>query len=538
VFGAGGGTSSFEEIEHTNVILLWGSNARAAHPIFFHHLLRGVRAGARLYCIDPRRSESAQWADVWLGIEVGSDIAVANAMGKVIIDRDLHRTDFINRATTGFEDYAAMVSKYPLERATEISGVPGDVIEEMAIAYATAEMAQICWTLGITEHHNATDNVLALINLALLTGHVGRYGSGLAPLRGQNNVQGGGDMGAIPQRLPGFQDLENAEIRTRVEGIWGRPIPPKRGWHLTEMFEAMSAGKLTGLYVIGENPADSEADVSHARKALAGLEFMVVQDIFMTRTAEMADVVFPSAADWCESEGTVTNSERRVQRVRKALDPPGQARADIEIICMLADAMGAGWGIPTAEEAWNELRRVSPMHAGMSYARLDEMGGIQWPCYDENHPGEKFIHHRLWKDPLEGNKVPFIATEWEAPVDQLTNEYPYRLSTGRHLDSFNTGVQSGGFDSPIRIGGTIDISSEDASRLGVTDGDLMRVASRRGSIEVPARIDPAVREGFVFMTVHYTSTADVNLLTIEAWDPKSGTAEFKATAVSLEKVTA
>jgi formate dehydrogenase major subunit len=518
------------------VILLWGSNARAAHPIFFHHLLRGVRNGARLYCIDPRRSESAAWADVWLGIDVGSDIALANAIGKVIIDRGLHRTDFIEHATRGFDSYAETVAQYPLNRASEITGIPGDVIEEMAVAYATAETAQILWTLGITEHHNATDNVLALINLALLTGHIGRYGSGLQPLRGQNNVQGGGDMGAIPYRLPGFQDVENAEIRSRVESLWGRSIPPKKGWHLTEMFEAMASGKLRGLYVIGENPADSEADVVHARKCLEGLDFLVVQDIFMTRTAEMADVVLPSAADWCESEGTVTNSERRVQRVRKALDPPGQARADIDILSAMAEAMGGGWGMPSPEEAWNELRLVSPIHRGMSYARLDKMGGLQWPCWDENHPGEKFIHHRLWKDPLEGEPVPFIPTEWAPPVDRLTDEYPYMLSTGRHLDSFNTGVQTAGFDSPIRIGGTIDVSAEDAARLDLADGDLVRVTSRRGSIEVPARIDPGLRQGLVFMTVHYASTADVNVLTIEAWDPKSGTAEFKATAVRLEKV--
>lgn len=536
MFGAGGGTSSYEEVEHTDVILLWGSNARAAHPIFFHHVLRGIHNGARMYCVDPRRSESAKWADVWLGIDVGSDIALANAMGKVIIERNLQNERFINHATTGFDTYAETVSQYSLERATEITGIPGEVIEEMAITYATAGRAQICWTLGITEHHNATDNVLALINLALLTGHVGRYGSGLCPLRGQNNVQGGGDMGAIPNKLPGFQDVEDHQLRSRAEAIWGRPIPPKRGWHLTQMFEAMEAGMLRGLYVIGENPAESEADVNHARKLLDNLDFLVVQDIFMTRTAERADVVFPSAADWCESEGTVTSSERRVQRVRKALEPPGRARPDLEIISLLAEAMGNGWGYPSAEEAWDELRQVSPMHAGMSYSRLESMGGIQWPCYDEGHPGELFIHHRLWAEPLVGEPVPFLPTEWAAPVDRLTQDYPYRLTTGRHLDGFNTGVQSGGFDSPIRIGGTLDVSPDDAARLALRDGDVVRVSSRRASIEVPARVDHGLREGLVFMTLHYPDTADINQLTIDTWDPKSGTAEFKATAVRLEKV--
>ena len=536
MFGAGGGTSSYEEVETTEVILLWGSNTRATHPIFFHHLLKGVQNGARLYVVDPRRSESAQWADAWLGIDVGSDIALANAMGKVIIDHDLHHHRFIENGTLDFDKYAETVSRYPLERATEITGVPGNVIEEVAIAYAKAATAKIVWTLGITEHHNATDNVLSLINLALLTGHVGRYGSGLVPLRGQNNVQGGGDMGAIPNKLPGFQDVEDPELRAKVEAIWGRPIPPKHGWHLTQMFEAMAAGKLKGLVVIGENPADSEADVIHARAALAQLDLLIVQDIFLTRTAEMADIVFPAAADWCEAEGTVTSSERRVQRVRKALEPPGQAKTDLEIISLLAEKLDGGWGIPTAEEAWNELRRVSPMHTGMSYQRLEALGGIQWPCYDESHPGEKFIHHRLWKEPAEGPLAPFIACEWVPPVDRLTNDYPYRLTTGRHLDGYNTGVQSGGFDSPLRLGGTIDLSPEDADRLDVAAGDAVRVASRRGSITVPARIDRGLRPGLVFMAVHYTEEADVNQLTIEAWDPKSGTAEFKATAVQLEKV--
>jgi formate dehydrogenase major subunit len=535
VFGAGGGTSSYEEIETTEVIFLWGSNARAAHPIFFHHLLRGVHNGARLYVVDPRRSESAHWADVWMGIDVGSDIALANAMAKVIIERGLIHRDFIANATSGFDDYARTVAGYTLERAIEITGIPGEVIEEAAVSYATAATAQIVWTLGITEHHNATDNVLSLINLALLTGHVGRYGSGLVPLRGQNNVQGGGDMGAIPNKLPGFQDVEDDEIRSRIEKIWERNIPPKRGWHLSQMFEAMHAGMLRGLLVIGENPADSEADVVHARKALAGLDHLVVQDIFLTRTAEMADVVFPAAADWCESEGTVTSSERRVQRVRKALEPPGEAKPDLEILSLLAEAMGAGWGNPSAEEAWDELREVSPIHAGMSYSRLDELGGIQWPCYDENHPGELFIHHRLWQVPVEGPRAPFFPVEWVAPVDRLTDEFPFRLTTGRHLDGFNTGVQSGGFDSPLRTGGTIDLSPEDAERLAIVPGERVRVVSRRGQIEVPARIDPGLREGLAFMAVHYPDSADVNQLTIDAWDPKSGTAEFKATAVRLEK---
>ena len=519
------------------MVLLWGSNARAAHPIFFHHLLKGVNNGAQLYVIDPRRTESAQWADLWLGIDVGSDIALANAMGKVIIDEGLVDEGFVARATTGYDDYVAAVQPYTLEHAERITGVPGAVIREVAIAYASAKQAQIAWTLGITEHHNATDNVLALINLSLLTGHVGRYGSGLVPLRGQNNVQGGGDMGALPNKLPGFQDVEDDQLRARFEAVWGQSIPPAKGWHLSEMFEAMDAGTLRGVYVIGENPAQSEADVQHARSLLEGLDLLVVQDLFLTRTAEMADVVFPAAADWCEAEGTVTNSERRVQRVRRALPPPGDARTDLDIVVALAGRFGHDWSGLTAQAAWDELRQVSPMHAGMSYARLEALGGIQWPCWDEEHPGDRFLHGRLWQDPIGGAPAPFIATEWVPPVDALAPEYPYRLTTGRHLDGYNTGVQSGGFASPLRSWGTLDISPDDAARLDIATGDLVRVASRRGALELPARVADGLRAGLMFMAVHYPDEVDVNQLTIESWDPKSGTAEFKATAVQLEKVS-
>jgi predicted molibdopterin-dependent oxidoreductase YjgC len=536
VLGVGGGTSSYEEIENTDLIILWGSNARNAHPIFFHHLLKGLHNGARLYTVDPRRSESAQWADVWLGIDVGSDIALANAMAKVIIDEDLAHMPFIEKATTGFDEYRANLESFTLDRAADITGIPGEVIREMAIAYATAETAQICWTLGITEHHNATDNVLALISLALLTGHVGRYGSGLVPIRGQNNVQGGGDMGALPNKLPGFRDVENDTARAEFEAVWGRPIPPKRGWHLTQMFEAMEAGKLRALYVLGENPAQSEADSHHTKRRLEALDFMVVQDIFLTKTAEMADVVFPAAADWCEGEGTVTSSERRVQRVRAALTPPGEARTDIDILSMMAEALGAAWGRPTAEEVWDELRTLSPPHRGMSYARLEELGGIQWPCPDESHPGSQFLHARLWEDHVV-DPAPFFPVEWAPPVDRLTDEFPLRMTTGRHLDGYNTGVQSGGFDSPIRIGCTIDVSPEDAERLDLTPGEFVSVWSRRGDIEAPVRIDPGLRPGLTFMALHYPDDIDINELTIEAWDPKSGTAEFKATAIRIEKLS-
>jgi len=538
VFGAGGGTNSYREVEDTDLIVLWGSNARETHPIFFHHLLRGVHRGARLIAVDPRRTSSAEWADLWLGLDVGSDIAMANAVGREIIASGLEHREFIERATVDFEAYRAKVESYSLEYAEHETGVPAAAIRELAHALAKAPRAMICWTLGITEHHNAVDNVLALINLVLLTGHVGRYGSGVNPLRGQNNVQGGGDMGALPDRLPGFQHVENDALRAKFDDAWGVAIPPKRGWHLSGMFDAMERAELTAVYCIGENPVQSEADQARAIRLLSGLDFLVVQDLFLTKTAQLADVVLPASAAWAESEGTVTNSERRVQRVRKAIEAPAGARDDLSIIFELANRMGANWGTPDAETVWNEVRRLSPVHAGMSYERLEKLGGIQWPCYDESHPGELFLHSRLWEDPVPGNRVPFVPVDHDPPVDKLDADYPIRLTTGRRLDSYNTGVQTAGYTSPMRRGESLDISPEDAATYGLADGELVRAVSRRGQVEVPIRIDESLRPGLTFMTLHFQDDVATNLLTIDATDPKSGTAEFKATAIRIEKMEA
>jgi len=486
--------------------------------------------------VDPRRTSSAEWSDTWLGLDVGSDIALANAVGREIIHAGLTNTEFIERATFDFEAYRAKVESYTLEYAERETGVPGSAIRELAHAYAKAPRAMLCWTLGITEHHNAVDNVLALISLSLLTGHVGRYGSGLSPLRGQNNVQGGGDMGALPDRLPGFQFVERDELRAKFDAAWGVPVPPTKGLHLSQMFDAMERGELKAAYVIGENPVQSEADQKRTKELIGNLEFMVVQDLFLTATAEMADVVFPAAAAWAESEGTVTNSERRVQRVRKALNPPGDARDDLWILFELARRMGHDWGEPSAELVWDEVRSLSPVHQGMTYARLEELGGIMWPCWDETHPGEQFLHSRLWEDPVPGSRAPFVPVDHDPPVDKLDADFPIRLTTGRRLDSYNTGVQSGSLKSPLRRGETLDMSPEDLVRFDLVEGERVRVTSRRGQIEVPVRVDEGLRPGLTFMTLHFQDDVAVNLLTIDAVDPKSGTAEFKATAIRIEKL--
>ncbi len=519
-------------------MLLWGSNAREAHPIYFHHLLKGIEAGAKLFCVDPRRSSSATFADVWLGIDVGTDIALANALGREIIHAGLADRAFIEHSTSNYEAYAAAVEPYTLERAAEITGVPAPAIAELAHAYATAEKAQILWTLGITEHHNGVDNVLSLCNLALLTGHVGRWGSGLVPLRGQNNVQGGGDMGALPDKLPGFQRVDDPRDRGRFEAAWGTPLNPSVGLNLTEMFEAMEAGTLRAVYCIGENPADSEPDIDHARQLLRGLDLLVVQDIFLTRTAELADVVLPASVAWAESEGTVTSSERRVQRVRAAVPPPGQARDDIEILVDLATRLGQTWPNTTPEALWDELRGLSPLHAGMSWDRLDAEQGLQWPCPSLEHPGSPFLHDWLWADDLDDrDPAPFMPCEHAGPAEALSERFPLRMTTGRVLDSYNTGVQSDGYESPLRSGNALDVSPADAECLGLLDGERVLVSSPRGQVEMPIRVQPNLPEGLTFTTYHFSDLVDINRLTNDTHDPKSGTSEFKAAAIRIDKLT-
>ncbi|GDX86227.1 formate dehydrogenase subunit alpha [Gemmatimonadota bacterium] len=497
-----------------------------------------MRNGARLYVIDPRRTESAQWADVWMGNHIGSDIALSNTMAREIIHAGLYDKAFVANACEGFETYTASVESYTLERGEELTGIPADVIRECAHTYATSDKAMICWTLGITEHHDAADNVLALINLGILTGHVGRWGCGLNPLRGQNNVQGGGDMGAIPNKLPGFQDILDPAVRERFEKHWGVALQPNIGLNLTEMIRAMDCKELTALYVIGENPAQSDADAHHVTQVLEGLDHLVVQEICMTKTAEMAHVLLPAAASWCESDGTVTNSERRVQRCRKVVEPPAGAKDELWIMNEIARRLGKELNVTDAETVWNEFRAVAPHFAGgMSYARLDEHQGLQWPCPDENHPGATFLHDRLWKQGAErGMAAPFTVVRHEGPVEKPDAQYPFTLTTGRHLDSYNTGVQTANYQSPLFRGETLDLSPEDATRLGIHSSDTVRVTSRRGTLVVPARVDRSLRPGVVFMTLHYPDEAMTNVLTIDASDPKSGTAEFKACAVSVELV--
>jgi predicted molibdopterin-dependent oxidoreductase YjgC len=570
-FGAGGATTSYEEFENTDVIICWGSNTMECHPIIYNHMRRGIKNGAKMVVIDPRKIDQVKKADKWLGLNVGTDICLANAMGHVIIEEDLYDKEFVERATKGFEAYREKVAGYTPEYAEQITGVPADDIREVARMYATADKATLNWTLGITEHHNGADGVFALIDLGLLTGHVGKYGSGLNPLRGQNNVQGGGDMGALPDKKVGGWKWDDPEAHTLFEDVWGTPLPAHQGLNQAEMMEAVANGEIRCMYVIGENPVQSDADENKHERLFGSLDFLVVQDILMTKTAKMADVVLPAAASWAETDGTVINSERRVQRVRKAVEPPGDARDDIMILRGIANRMGYDWDFETAEEVWDEVRRLAPKFSGISYERLEKYGGIQWPCLDgsfeeisdntpkeqlmastkgaenaEDHsvtidvvekqgPGTRFLHEELWAEEVE-NRVPFTPVDHEGPVEMPDDEYPYQLTTGRRLAFHNTGTMTQDYKKVKDNEELLEICEEDAAEHGIEDGDAVRVSSRRGTVEaVTARVTDRVRPGLLFMGYSFPDQVPTNVLTINAIDPQSGTAELKACAVSIER---
>lgn len=537
-FGAGASTTSYDEFEDTDLIVCWGSNTQECHPIIYNHMRRGVKNGAKMVVIDPRKTEQARKADRWLRVNVGTDICLANAMGHVIIEEGLYDRKFVERATENFEAYREKVAGYTPEYAEEVTGVPAEEIREVARMYATAERAILNWTLGITEHHNGAQAVFALIALGLLTGHVGRYGSGLNPLRGQNNVQGGGDMGALPNRLVGGWSWDDPEAHRRFREVWGVPLPQKVGKNQAQMLDAIERGEIRCMYVIGENPCQSDADENRSDRLFRSLDFLVVQDIFLTKTARLADVVLPAAASWCETEGTFINSERRVQRVHKIVDPPGEARADEWILQDVANRLGANWHYESAKDIWDEIRLLAPNFSGMSYELLERYDGIQWPYtgseeYD-GRPGTKFLHAWLWDEEVE-KRAPFTPVDHEGPVEPPDEEYPFQLTTGRRLAFHNTGTMTQSYKKVKDPEELLEISPEDARALGVSDGDFVRVSSRRGTVpRVKARVTDRVSRGLVFLGFSFADQVPTNVLTINAVDPQSGTAELKACAVRVE----
>lgn len=528
--GSGAMTNSIAEISDADFILAIGSNTTEAHPVIALRIRQAVQRGARLVVVDPRRTELAEWASGHLQIVAGTDIVLLNSLVHVILREALWNKEFVASHCEGLEELQQAVASYTPAYAEQLTGIPVAVIEQTARDYAQAARATILYTMGITQHICGTDNVLALANLALLCGHIGRASTGINPLRGQNNVQGACDMGALPNVYTGYQPVSDAACRAKFSQAWGGPLPAQPGLTVGQMLDAAQLGQLKAMYIVGENPVISDPDANHVAAALKNLDFLVVQDIFLTETASLADVVLP-AASFAEKDGTFTNTERRVQRVRQAISSVGDSLPDWQIICALSQALGYPMSYRHPEEIFRELAQLTPSYAGINYERL-EQGGIQWPCPEVNHPGTPILH----QGQILRGKGKFHAVHHLPPAELPDAEYPLLLNTGRRLFHYHTGSMS------LRTGlreicpeERLDLSWQDARTLGLHQGERVRVISRRGEVVLPVQISERVPRGMVFASFHFPETA-INQLTHDARCTKSGIPEFKICAVRIEKI--
>ena len=525
-------TNSIGEIRDADFLLVIGSNTTEAHPIIAMEMKRAALAGATLVVADPRKIWLAGLADHHLQMRPGTDVALLSAMAHVIIAEGLTDEAFVRDQTDGYEAVCEAVKDMSPEVAEVITGVSAETIRIVARQYATTERAGIYYTLGITEHTHGTDNVYGLSNLVLLTGHLGKPSAGLNPLRGQNNVQGANDSGASPIYLPGYQRVDEPEANRRFSEAWGVELGPTPGLNLNEMMgDIAHGGDLRGMFVMGEDILISEPDVSHLEARIGDLEALVVQDIFLNITAEYADVVLPAGC-FAEKDGTFTNSERRVQRVRRAVEPPGQARADLDILVALYERC-TGKTLPNrnAADVYDEMAALCDKFAGISHARIEAEGGLQWPCPTPDHPGTRYLHG---DGPLRGRAqlMPITFREsYELPCD----EYPFSLATGRTLYHYNAATQTRRVDGVTdkQDGNFIELSPNDATRLGLADGKPVRVSSRRGSVEAHVRVTDRVSPGRIWMPFHFAE-ARANLLTVPAGDVVTGTGEYKVCAARVE----
>jgi formate dehydrogenase alpha subunit len=528
-------TNSINDITAADVLLVTGSNTTEAHPVISLRMKAAVRKhGAKVILVDPRQIELADFAALHLRHQPGTDVAVFNAMAHVIIAEGWANQAFIAERTEGFKAWRASVANWTPQQAAAISGVPAEQIVAAARMYAQASNAAIFWAMGITQHTTGTDNVKVLSNLALLTGHIGRPGTGLNPLRGQNNVQGACDMGGLPNVLPGYQPVSSEEVRRKFAAGWGVPearLSPTPGLTVTEIMNGVLDGRIRALFIMGENPMLSDPNLRHVAEALRQVEFLAVQDIFPNETAELADVVLPGAT-FAEKAGTFTSTERRVHLVRPALDPPGEARPDWQIIVNLANRLGAGWTYDSPAAVFDEMAALTPTYGGICHARL-EGGGLQWPCPTPDHPGTPILHGNRFTR----GKGLFCPVEYRPPAEQADEEYPFILSTGRILFHWHGGTmsrRSAGLDS-IAPEAEVEMHPDDAGRLNVGDGDLVRVTSRRGQVTAALKMTRRSPPGMIFMTFHFAEAA-TNLLTIDAVDPTAKIPEYKVCAVKVEKV--
>jgi formate dehydrogenase alpha subunit len=531
-FGSGAMTNSIADIETADVFLITGSNTTENHPVLSSIVKRAVtRNGAKLIVVDPRRIKIARYADKWLRPNLGTDVAWINGLMHVIIAENLYAKEYVEGRTVGFDELKKTVEKFTPDYVEQITGIPAHEIIEAARLYAGADRGSILYCMGITQHTTGTDNVKSLANLAMLCGNLGIEGGGVNPLRGQNNVQGACDMGGLPDVYSGYQKVIDPAARERMEAAWNvSDLPDKPGMKVTQMIPAAHDGNLKALYIIGENPLVSDPDLNHCEKSLENLGFLVVQDIFLTETAKLADVVLPSAC-YAEKDGTFTNTERRVQRICQAVEPPGQAWEDWKIISEIATRMGYPMSYEDSRQISEEISQVTPSYAGISYDRI-KYEGIQWPCPTAEHPGTPILH----REQFTSGKGVFHGIDFIAPAEAADDEYPMYLTTGRLLYQYHTGTMTMKSDGLMEIAPEcfVEISLQDARKYNVEDGSLVTIASRRGSIEARIKISRKAVSGTIFIPFHYAQAA-ANRLTNSALDPISGIPEYKVCAVKLSK---
>ena len=529
-FGSGAMTNSIEEIEFADVILATGTNTTENHPMIGARVKRAIRQhGAKLIVIDPREIGLVKYADIWLRQKPGTDVAVLNGLMNVIINENLYARDYVAHRTEGFEALKNVLEKYTPDYVEEISGVPADDLKKAARMYAEADKASILYAMGITQHITGTDNVKSIANLAMLCGNVGIESGGVNPLRGQNNVQGACDMGALPNVLPAYQQVANADARGKFEKAWNVSLSGTPGLTVTEVPDAVLEGKIKALYIMGENPMMSDPHTTHLKKALEKLDLLVCQDIFLNETGEMADVVLPSAC-FAEKDGTFTNTERRVQMIRKAVEAPGAARPDWLIISELATKMGYPMNYDSADAVMKEINGLTPSYAGITYERI-QAEGISWPCPNTDHPGTRYLH----KDQFTRGRGLFHAIEYIPPAELPDEEYPFILSTGRVLYHYHTGTMSRRTKGLVERfpESPIEINPEDAQKLGIEEGVSVKVTSRRGTVTAKAEVTDRPPQGTIFMNFHFNEVA-VNTLTNPALDPIGKIPEYKVCAVKVE----
>ena len=530
-FGSGAMTNSISEISDSSMLFVIGANPSEAHPVIAAKMRQARRKGAGLIVVDPRKTELAAMADVWLQLKPGSDVALLNGIMHIILRDGLQDKNFIAGCTSGFDTVANTVSHYPPDVVEQITGVKPALLEQAAHLYAQAERAQIFYTLGITEHCWGTDNVLSIANLAMITGNIGKPSSGVNPLRGQNNVQGACDMGALPDVLPGYRKVSEADERQPFEQFWQVSLPSLRGFTIPEMFTAAVAGELKAMYIVGENPVLSDANANHVRIALQSLDFLVVQEIFLTETAQLADVVLP-AASFAEKDGTFTNTERRIQRVRKAVEPPGQSRTDLEIILAIASRMGHPMDYAGPESVMQEIAALTRIYHGVTYERL-QGNGLQWPVPSLDHPGTKFVHEN---GQFTCGLGWFTPVDYHPPAEGTDQDYPLVLTTGRRLYHYN--VSTFGKSTAL----TEQLPAEllwihplNAVELALVNNQFVEVSSRRGRIQTRIWITTAVPAGLVWLSFHFPD-APTNEITNDAGDQVTRTYEYKVCAVKVSSI--